>query len=219
MNAQPASDARSASGPASEARARRAARNSLLGTLLVVAWAVVTLVGLAALSFNHMFAMPTPGQAQSLSQAMLSLRQGSGREFLVHVIDGDCSCTERLFAHLLERGPFPDVEEVVLFAGNDPGKQRAAEGAGFAFVAISSTALLERYHLEVAPVLVAFDGAANLRYLGGYYDHPAAMWPRDERLRDELARGDSPRPLPVFGCAVSERLQNELDPLGIAART
>ncbi|MGH8241399.1 MAG: hypothetical protein ACREXP_30890 [Steroidobacteraceae bacterium] len=183
--------------------------------MLLACWILVTLVGLGSLSLSHMVAMPKPDPTEQLARALLDLRRDPRREFLVHVIYADCSCTERLFTHLLERGPFAHAEEIILFAGEDPAKQRSARRAGFEFLSISPALLVERYLLEAAPVLVAFDAAGRLNYLGGYFAHPAAIAPLDERLHRDLMRGGSPDPLPVFGCAVSTRLQKAVDPLGV----
>ena len=101
----------------------------------------------------------------------------------------------------------------MLFVGEDAPKRAAAARAGLAFATLSAADLPERYGLEVAPVLVAFDARGHLRYAGGYYDHPAAISPRDETLHAQLVRGETPKALPVFGCAVSAQLQATLDPL------
>ena len=60
-----------------------------------------------------------------------------------------------------------------------------------------------RFGLEAAPVLIVFDSAGRLRYAGGYYSHPAAITPLDERIYAQLAARAEVEPLPVFGCAVS----------------
>jgi hypothetical protein len=162
--------------------------------------------------------MPALDDETRLSRAMLALRRDPARAFLVHVIYAQCSCTERLFAHLVKRGAFADAEEVVLFVGDDDLKRRSAGQAGFGFTTVSARELAVRYGLEAAPVLVAFDPAGRLRYAGGYYDHPSTQSPHDQRIHAELAGGASPKPLPVFGCAVSPRLQKSVDPLGIVYR-
>jgi hypothetical protein len=194
----------------------RAGRRSI-GALLLVGWFTVTLIGLASLSVGHIAAMPEPDRGARLTQAMAALRRGSTGLFLVHVISTGCSCTERLFAHLVARGRFPGTEETVVLVGEDPGSTKAAAAgpAGFAFTSLSAGELAARYGLEAAPVLIAFDGTGGLRYAGGYYAHPSTVWPLDERIHAQLASGQTPEPLPVFGCAVSPRLQESLDPLGI----
>ena len=186
-----------------------------LSKVFLAGWIVIALTGLASLSLSHMAAMPEPDDEARLTRAMLALRHDTTTNFLVHVIYAGCSCTERLFAHLVERGRLPGSDELVLFVGEDPVKRQSAERAGFAFTTVSATELADRYGLEAAPVLAAFDATGRLRYVGGYYAHPSTVSPLDEKIYAQLATAASPAPLPVFGCAVSARLQKSVDPLGI----
>ena len=195
-------------------RSLPAARKEWIGKVMLAGWIVVTLVGLAALSLRHMASLPQPDDEVLLSRAMLQLRQDSSANFLVHVIYSECSCARALFAHLVARRPFPGAEEAVLFVGADPKKQESAQRAGFTFTTVSAQELAVRFGLEAAPVLIVFDSAGRLRYAGGYYAHPATITPLDERIYAQLAAGANVKPLPVFGCAVSSRLQESLNPLG-----
>jgi hypothetical protein len=190
------------------------AKKDWIGKSMLAAWMVVTLVGLAALSLKHMASLPEPADEALLTRAMLQLRRSSTGNFLVHVIYAECSCARALFAHLVARRPFPGAEEAILFVGADPRKQESAKRAGFAFTTVSAQELAFRFGLEAAPVLIVFDSAGRLRYAGGYYSHPAAISPLDERIYAQVAAGANVEPLPVFGCAVSSRLQKSLNPLG-----
>ena len=188
---------------------------ALAGKLLLAVWAGLALLAIASLAVSHTAAMPEPTRGERLSAAALALRQDPARPFLLHVISARCSCTERLFTHLLERGPFPGTAEVVLFVGEDAAKRAAAERAGFRYLALSAEDLAGRFALEAAPVLLAFDAAGRMRYAGGYFSHPSAIFPQDAGIHAELVQGATPRPLPVYGCAVSPDLQKKVDPLGI----
>lgn len=185
------------------------------GGWLLALWAIAMMVVLASLSLRHVAALPAPDDATRLSTALLHLRHGSSRKFVVHVIYSECSCSRSLFAHLMARGPFADSEELVLFTGTDPAKRDSAVRAGFAFIEVTASELVSRFGLEAAPVMVEFDKAGQLRYAGGYYTHPAAITPVDERVHTQLALGTDVDPLPIFGCAVSPRLRKSLDPLGL----
>ena len=186
-----------------------------IGKALLAGWIGIAMVGVASLSLGHTVAMPGPDSEARLTRAMLALRRDATKTFLVHVISAGCSCTERLFAHLVARGSFPGTEEIVVFVGDDPAKRRSAEGAGFAFATVSAAELSARYGLEAAPVLVGFDVAGQLRYAGGYYNHPSTVSPLDERIHAQLERGAVPESLPVFGCAVSARLQTFMNVLDL----
>jgi hypothetical protein len=190
------------------------AKKDWIGKAILAGWIVVTLVGIAALSLQHMASLPEPDDEALLSRAMLQLRRNSSQNFLVHVIYAECSCSRALFAHLVARRPFPGAEEAVLFVGADSNKQESAKRAGFTFTTVSAQELADRFGLEAAPVLIVFDSAGRLRYVGGYYAHPAGITPLDKRIYALVATGARVEPLPVFGCAVSSRLQKSLNPLG-----
>ena len=190
------------------------AKKEWIGKSMLAGWIVVTLVGVATLSIKHMASLPVPADEALLSRAMLQLRRNSSRNFLVHVIYAECSCSRALFAHLLARRPFQSAEEAILFVGADPNKRESAKRAGFTFTTVSAEELAFRFGLEAAPVLIVFDSAGQLRYAGGYYDHPATITPLDEKIYGQVAKGAKVEPFPVFGCAVSARLQESLSPLG-----
>jgi hypothetical protein len=182
-------------------------------------WFAFCTVVFGALSMTHIVAFPEPedDKLDSVLSELWALREGSEGDYVVHVIARDCSCTESLFRHLTDYGPAPHTEEVVLFVGNDAAKEAAARQAGYEFVSISRNALSD-IGLESAPILAVFDELGTIRYLGGYYDHPAASQPLDQRLRRSIKSGQSPDPLPIYGCAVSQRLRDEFDPYGIVYR-
>lgn len=185
---------------------------------LIGAWAVVALLGISSLAVPHMAAMPPASREARMTQALLELRQRHAPRFIVHVIYERCSCTERLFAHLMARGAFADAEEVVLFVGADAAKAVAAASAGYRYVATSPADLAARFGLDAAPVLFAFDGSDRLRYAGGYFDHPSTIKALDESIYRQVAAGATPPALPLFGCAVSPQLQDAVDPLGLVYR-
>jgi len=189
------------------------AAKNWIANFFLAAWALVLLGVIAALSLRHAASLPLPNDEARLADAAMQLRRASGKNFLVDVIDSDCSCARSLFGHLVSRGPFRGVEELILFVGADPKKRELAERSGFEFAALSDNELISRFGIESAPVLLVFNAAGRLRYAGGYYDHPAAITPVDERIHRQLDSGAHVEPLPVFGCAVSQRLRDALDPL------
>ncbi|MEE4301940.1 MAG: hypothetical protein V2J24_21055 [Pseudomonadales bacterium] len=180
-------------------------------------WALLCACLLGALSMGHVVAFPEP-ERDRLAGLLAALHEFGGDapgRLAVHVIASDCSCTESLFRHLVEHGPVDDTEEVILFVGPEHrGKRAASRAAGYRFVNIAHEEL-EALGLESAPVLADFAADGRIRYLGGYYDHPSASNPLDLRLRTALDRGERVAPLPIYGCAVSARLREAFDPLGL----
>jgi hypothetical protein len=195
--------------------AERLARVS--GKVWIGVWAALALVGISSLSVSHMAAMPPPDKATRMAMEAATLRQGSSGLFLVHVIYRECSCTERLLAHLLARGRLPGVEEAIVYVARDSAAELAgsAARAGFALTRVTAEELDRRFGLQAAPVLLAFDSAQTLLYAGGYFDHPSAVSALDRRIHADIAAGRPVRPLPLFGCAVSPALQDAVDPLRI----
>jgi len=204
-----------ASAPASNRSAGR--RRKAIGAALIAIWAAGMLLAISTIALPHMAPMPGASRAARTTQALLALRRDPRREFIVHVIAAHCSCTDRLFAHLVQRGPFADADEVVVFAGEDAAKQAAATRAGFRYATVTADDLAARYLLESAPVMFAFDAHGSLRYAGGYFNNPSDVTPLDEDLHAQVGRGATPTPLPVYGCAVSTRLRDSIDPLGISS--
>ena len=94
--------------------------------LFIVGWIVVVSLALGSLGVTHLAAMPKPDDEARVALAALALRHDASSDFLVHVIYSGCSCTARLFAHLVERKPFPGAKELILFVGGDSAKRDAA---------------------------------------------------------------------------------------------
>jgi hypothetical protein len=187
-----------------------------LGRLFLLAWVPGTICGLAALMLNHFVSMPNPDDLERLRKGVLGFTQGDHGFRLVHVIYQDCSCTNNLFTHLMDRGAFPEAEETILFIGKDNERRLKAARAGFRFREISSATLTEQLGVEAAPLLIVLSNdGGRLAYIGGYYDEPATIRALDEAVFASVEGGATPDPLPLYGCAVSERLQSAIDPLGL----
>jgi hypothetical protein len=194
------------------ARSRPLAKGEWIGKAMLAGWIVFTVAGLAALSVKHMASLPEPNDEALLTRAMLPLRRDTIGNLVVHVVYAECSCSRALFAHLIARRKLPGAEEAILFVGADIKKQELAHRAGFTFTAVSAQELASHFGLEAAPVLIVIDSSGRLGYAGGYYAHPAAIVPLDEKIYARMATGAKVEPLPVFGCAVSARLQQSLNP-------
>lgn len=192
------------------------AGKSLAAGVLLTIWFTACAAVLGALSMTHVVALPEPEQSAigQLLDELHALRTRPGAPLAVHVIAADCSCTESLYRHLMAIGPAAGTDEIILFVGADAGKEQQALEAGYRFKQIDQ-AELTRMGLESAPVLALFNGAGSINYLGGYYDHPSASNPLDQRIRQSLATGEVPDPMPIYGCAVSRRLQEAFDPYGL----
>lgn len=179
-------------------------------------WAPAALVVVALLMVNHVVAMPEPSDVERLQGAVVELLGGRlERRAVVHVIYAGCSCTDGLVAHLDERGPRPDADEVVLYVGADRERQARLAARGFRVEPLPRSALEQRFALQAAPILVVIEPDGVLTYVGGYYRYPAAVHALDQEVLASLDAGKAPEAFPIFGCAVDPALARQLDPLGL----
>lgn len=183
--------------------------------LILVLWVPAILVVTALLMVNHIISMPTPTDMSRLRQAVAETRTDSTRPFLLHVIYENCSCTDGLFRHLIERRAHTDATETILYVGDDPERDTNSRRAGFGFVTIDRDELESRFGIEAAPVLVIVNADDELQYVGGYYRYPAAKHSLDVTLYGSARAGERLDPLPVFGCATGAALREAVDPLGL----
>ncbi len=73
--------------------------------------------------------------------------------------------------------------------------------------------LQQRYEIESVPLLVVADATGHIRYSGGYTDKSGAVDVEDAAIIDGVRAGRAVDARPVFGCAVSSRVQEAIDPL------
>lgn len=193
-------------------RSGRARRGLAIGVLTV--WFVVMAVAIGSLMLAHTVPFSAPDDLATLRAGLGEWLDEEAPATVIHVIQDRCSCTDNLVQHLVTRGARTDLHERVLFVG-EPGDRAARfEAAGFPVDAISREELGLRLGLEAAPVLLVAT-PSELLYAGGYFDLPAAVHARDERILDALDTGARPDALPVFGCAVDPALAAQTDPLGL----
>ncbi len=136
----------------------------------------------------------------------------------VHVMYRRCPCSQRTITHLRAAPRPADLDEVVVMVDDDgaPGPEDGTlRAAGFDVRVITPAALHAELDLEAAPVLVIARPDHELAYVGGYNRHKQSAAYEDLAILADL-RADAPRAsLPVFGCAVSARLADAVDPLGL----
>lgn len=144
----------------------------------------------------------------------------AGKWTAVHVLYDSCGCSRRVFAHLVERRARPELIETIAYVseGSDSDaevERRAAEAAGFRFERLAPAELERRYRVESAPSLLVADAGGSVRYTGGYASRMGANRFDDLEILGALKADKSVEARPVFGCAISGRLQQALDPLGV----
>jgi hypothetical protein len=137
--------------------------------------------------------------------------------FLLVLYTG-CRCSERILAHLLSTQRPAGVAEKILFVGEGNLDTARVRAKGFGVERVTRDELGRRFHVSGVPLLalVGTDGA--LDYAGGYTDSKQGPVIRDLELIETARTGRIENVLPLFGCAVSRKLEKVLDPFGLKDR-
>lgn len=185
-----------------------------LGLCLLALWTPLLTLLVAVLMVDHVAPLPPLGDRTAIRQG-LARRFGDGGPVVVHLVAAGCTCTRGLLRHLDERGARPGHHEVVWFVGPPPDEGARLAGRGYALDVIDPVTLRRDFAIEGAPVLLVRRDDGTLGYAGGYFDVPAAVHARDERILDAVAAGQRPPSLPLFGCAVDPALVARRDPTAL----
>lgn len=191
---------------------------SRLGIAAFWLWVPAMVLPGVYLMAGHLLTLPRPDQLDpDVARAIEAARapEERGAWMAVHVLSAECGCSQRVLEHLVARGPVSGMREKVLFIGEPTALTRRARAAGFTVDLLTGDELAARYRLEAAPLLVVADPRDEVRYLGGYAERAGSPVIEDTSVFARLRAGESVAPLPIFGCAVSRRLQKTLDPLGL----
>ena len=194
----------------------RAALRALGRAALLALWFVGVVVLMATLALGHQFALAALDRQHPALTAGLArlLRHGAGGWAAVHVLYGRCRCSQRIAEHLRASQRPEDLRELVLLVGDEHDDVTGARLAerGFEVVPVAAEALATRFGIEGAPAFVLIDPARRVRYLGGYTARKQGPDIRDLAIVREARQGVRVLDLPVFGCAVSQRLQALFEP-------
>lgn len=165
----------------------------------------------AGLLAKHVVALPAPSDDTRLAASLRALRRdGSPGWLAVHVLYAECRCSQRVVSHLTSTPRPAGWHEVVLWVGEaapDPALSRQFD------VRRLSQEQLARLGVESAPLLVVLDPGDRATYVGGYTDRKQGPELRDLQIFEAAERHAAALALPVFGCAVSERLKRALSAL------
>jgi hypothetical protein len=180
----------------------------------VAFWAAVPIALVVAgwLTMPHLIAMPAPAVTdRALASGVAGLRTPGGPGWLVvHALYAGCRCSERIVDHVLSRPPLPGADEVVLLVGERPDWRARAAAAGRRVVTIEPEALRARLHIESAPLLVIVGPGGDVAYAGGYTRRKQGPVIEDAAIYDAVRGPGHADPLPVLGCAASQRLRDAL---------
>jgi hypothetical protein len=181
--------------------------------LMLAIWAVaVVLLGGALTSYHQPFL--TPG-ARILT---LVRSAGSQKWRTVHIISGSCGCSQTVMQHLLKRHLFAGLDEQILVVDSGeaylPGSVALLaklSQQGFPVTHIAAKDIPEQVGLRGVPILVIASSENKISYMGGY----GSRGDQDAEILQQVRSGQTPKVLPVLGCAVGERVRREADPFAL----
>jgi hypothetical protein len=189
-----------------------------LARAVIAAWIPAVVVVCAYLLGAHLLTLPAPPPTDPrLARSLAALRVGDarGRWVVLHFLYDSCRCSNLVLEHLVARRASPDALERVVLIDGTPAAAARLRAAGYAAEAATRDGLVARFGFEAAPVMVVADPGDRVRYLGGYSERKQAPVLHDVEILRRARAGAVVRALPLFGCAVSARLQGAVDPLGL----
>jgi hypothetical protein len=183
-------------------------------------WVAACVMLGAYLLASHLLTLPTPVPADPVLHRAIAAHRHAGqrdRWLVLHVVFDDCTCSQRVLAHLLSTSRPAGVTERVVYVTEHPAEDStgAIPAHGFELDVVTPDQLADDYHIEAAPLLVIVDPHDVVRYAGGYTPRKQADDVRDLAVIAAVLRGEAAESLPAFGCAVGRRLRSTLDPLRI----
>ncbi len=187
------------------------------GRLILGGWLLVTSVGGATLLGRHLIPLPATAAAGPNMTALLALRapDEAGQLTAYHVLYGECRCSQRIAEHLMMRARPRGVAEHVLVVGRDDALARKLEASGYHVHSVEPADLLPTYGVEAAPLFVVASREGALLYAGGYTARKQGFDVQDVSILRAALASRTTDPLPVYGCAVSERLAKSLNPVSL----
>lgn len=191
-------------------------------------WFLACVTCVSALTVDHWLPLPRPATGSQLASNRLTTASNSGDSSspaqpdtmqAFHFLYGSCPCSKRIFRHLLKRVPSSDATEIVVLIDSDSASAHEVSRAGYQVDSLSLQELKTKYEVESAPMLVVTDSQGTILYSGGYTSRKQGLNILDTEILSQLVAGTQPEELPVFGCAISRRLQEIVDPLGFKYST
>lgn len=184
--------------------------------LVLAIWAGILTIAVSSLMAGHWVTLPHPEAGdQFVANVQLAGSEDSSPIATFHFLYGDCPCSRRVLNHVIDRKAIDHANERIVLIGEDPQQQLAAENAGFDVDTVTPEGLMERYGIESAPLLVVTRADGTILYSGGYTSRKQGLDYQDTDAINSALAGNVMEGLPPYGCAVSKRLQDMIDPLSL----
>lgn len=203
-----------------------------LTSFVIPIWAIVLTLVCSSLMVGHWVSLPTPAIGSTLESAELQGKSpintrstldrstldrlpAEDRWLVSHFLYADCPCSRKVLDYVVHREPLANVNERIVLIGHPQPTELEAAQAKFSVELISPEALLAQYGVESAPLLVVTDRDGTIKYAGGYTHRKQGLDYQDQSIVRQLVAGSQVDSLPLYGCAVSQRLKRIIDPMSL----
>ncbi|WP_413575602.1 hypothetical protein ACLVWU_14720 [Bdellovibrio sp. HCB290] len=140
-----------------------------------------------------------------------------GQWSVTHVLSESCKCSEKIFEYLIKRGPATDVHEEVILLGKPPVELPSLIAKGFVIRQLDPNEIKDDISKLGVPFLLITTPKGDTVYAGGYSEKPVKDGGpvRDLEILNSLQGKGAVANFPIFGCAVSRKLQKLVDPFSM----
>ncbi len=177
---------------------------------LIVFWFV-----LLSIPFSMMMGAHTLSLKPSKSGNLKDLN-GRSSWTIMHFLNPECGCSEKVFKSLAGRHPkTKNIEEKVFVLGKKPEWVNTLKARGYSVVTDTMDYYSEKYQINAVPQLVIIDEGKKLHYSGGYSSKrgPASIV-EDEEIFKQVASNKSTVERPIYGCVNGSDNQKKTDLIG-----
>ncbi len=143
-------------------------------------------------------------------------QKDSGHWTLTHVVSESCKCSAKVVEYLIQRGPQKDLNEEVLIIGHPPQVTELHQ-RGFKTRELNPDDLKEDISKLGVPFLLITTPKGDTVYAGGYSEKSVQDGSpiKDLEILQSLQGTRTVASFPIFGCAVSRKLQKIVDPFSM----
>lgn len=178
--------------------------------VLFATWTVAVIVLGGILTSYHQ-ALRTPSEG---ILALASTPSTPGWR-AIHVLSGNCGCSQRVMRHLMSRPKFDGfTEQLVLVDDQEPPLAGSSElisqleVRGFSPKRVAVRDIPPGVGLRGVPLLVIASPEGRIAYIGGY----GSRGDQDVSIMQKVRSGATASALPIVGCAVGRSLRRSVDP-------
>lgn len=163
---------------------------------------------------GHWVTLPVPAIVDSDWSAHLPSNESEANGLNVfHFLYSDCPCSMRILDDLIKHSSHDSVNETIVVIGDNHRGAESAATLGYRIRYTTTEKLRTDFGVEAAPLLVVIANRNEPKYVGGYTARKQGLNSQHREIIAKCYRGEDVASLPLYGCAVSSRLKDVVDPL------